>query len=108
MPPTRHVQLKRKGGKVVNPYDVTVTRAVQRGGWDLPASPFANPFSVASCGGSNEVACAKFEQHLDSRPDLLAQLPKLRGLRLGCFCAESERFCHAKILARRADESVTK
>ena len=105
MPKTTVVQLKRKNGKVLWPYDLAVTRRVKRGGWDLPQSRWANPYTVKQCG-SNKAACEKFEQHLDESPELLAELPELQGLVLACFCAEDEPYCHAKILARRADKTV--
>lgn len=43
-----------------------------------------------------------YEEYLDSRPDLLADLPKLRGRDLICWCAP--RACHADILLRRANQ----
>lgn len=42
-----------------------------------------------------------YEQYLDSRPDLLRDLPELQGHVLGCWCAPLP--CHGHVLARRAD-----
>ena len=40
----RVVRLCRRGGKVVQHCDCYIGRAVKRGGWNLDASMWANPF----------------------------------------------------------------
>lgn len=77
-------------------------RGVRRGGWDLPASPLANPFTIGPDGTRDEVI-AKYRAHLLSRPDLLALIPPLRGRRLGCWCAPKS--CHADVIAEFADKT---
>ena len=79
---------------------VYVGRAMHRGGWQLPASPLANPFRPGPHGSRDEVM-AKYREYLLGRPDLLALLPGLRGRRLGCWCAPLP--CHAEILAELAN-----
>ena len=79
---------------------VYVGRAMHRGGWQLPASPLANPFRPGPHGSRGEVM-AKYREYLLGRPDLLALLPGLRGRRLGCWCAPLP--CHAEILAELAN-----
>lgn len=44
---------------------------------------------------------AKYEVWILTRKDLLADLPALRGKRLGCHCKPLA--CHADTLARLAD-----
>jgi hypothetical protein len=79
---------------------VYVGRAMHRGGWHLDASPFANPFHPGRDGTRAEMV-EKYRAYLLGRPDLLAQLPALRGRRLGCWCAPEP--CHADVLAEFAD-----
>jgi len=79
---------------------VYVGRALRRGGWDLAASPLANPFRPGRDGSRSEVV-ARYREYLLSRPDLLALLPGLRGKRLGCWCAPEP--CHAEVIAELAD-----
>jgi hypothetical protein len=70
------------------------------GGWRLPPSDWANPFTVKECG-TNEAACARYEAWLlEERPDLVARLPELRGKTLGCWCKPAA--CHGDVLARLA------
>lgn len=58
-------------------------------------SIWGNPF-VLGKDGTREEVIAKYRAYILSRPDLLAQLPSLRGKRLGCFCAP--RSCHGDVL----------
>jgi hypothetical protein len=52
--------------------------------------------------GSREEAIEKYEAWIKTQPELLAQLPTLRGKTLGCYCKPLA--CHGDILARMADE----
>jgi hypothetical protein len=79
---------------------VYVGRAMHRGGWNLAASPLANPFRPGPDGSRAEVMAA-YREYLFARPDLLALVPALRGRRLGCWCLPLP--CHAEILAELAD-----
>ncbi|MFD3907872.1 DUF4326 domain-containing protein [Streptomyces californicus] len=81
---------------------VYVGRPMYRGGWHLAGHLLANPFVVGK-HGDPETCVAKYERWLDQHADLVArELPRLRGRRLGCWCAEGEP-CHARVLAERAD-----
>lgn len=82
---------------------VYVGRAMFRGGWQLAASPLANPFRPGPDDSRAEVV-AQYRAYLLGRPDLLALLPALRGQRLGCWCAP--RPCHAMVIAELADASA--
>lgn len=79
---------------------VYVGRAMHRGGWHLPASPFASPFRPGVDGTRSEVL-EKYRTWLLDQPSLLARLPELRGKRLGCWCVPLP--CHAQVLAELAD-----
>lgn len=75
-------------------YDVMVDRTTFWG----------NPFHVGPDGTRREVI-AKYRAMVLSRPDMVARLPELRGLVLGCWCKPKP--CHADVLAELADlESV--
>ncbi len=82
---------------------IYVGRAMHRGGWQLAASPLANPFRPGPDGSRAEIL-AKYRTYLMGRPDLLALLPELRGRRLGCWCAPEP--CHAEVLAELAVSSL--
>jgi hypothetical protein len=82
---------------------VYVGRPLRRGGWDLPASPLANPFRPGLDGSRDEVV-ARYREYLLGRADLLALLPELRGHRLGCWCVPLR--CHAEVIAELADASA--
>ena len=98
---TSVVRIRRKGGRVVQDCDVYIGRRMTMGGWNLPASPWANPFTARECG-SRAGAARRYEEWLkNERPDLLARLPELRGKRLGCWCKPDA--CHGDVLARLAD-----
>lgn len=79
---------------------IYVGRAMHRGGWHLDGSPFASPFRPGADGNREEVI-GKYREWLTGRPDLLVQLPTLKGRRLGCWCAPL--LCHADVLAEMAD-----
>ena len=76
------------------PYDVYIGRG----------SVWGNPFVIGKDGDRDEVI-SKYEQHLRSRPDLMARLPELCGKTLACFCAPKP--CHGHVLARLADGQQT-
>ncbi|MFI1827346.1 DUF4326 domain-containing protein [Streptomyces sp. NPDC020412] len=77
-----------------------VGRAMHRGGWHLAGSPLSCPWHPGRDGTRAEVM-ARYRDYLLSRPDLLAQLPALRGHRLGCWCVPEK--CHAEVIAELAD-----
>jgi hypothetical protein len=79
-------------------YDVYIGRAVPRSG--LKASVWGNPFVIGKDGTRSEVM-EKFRAWLQSKPELLKQLPELKGRVLGCWCAPEA--CHGDILAELAN-----
>lgn len=71
-------------------------------------SKWGNPIPVPS-KGYDRVAdplriLERFEEHVRSRPDLMAALPELAGKVLGCWCAPQR--CHGDVLVRMADEAA--
>jgi hypothetical protein len=85
--------------KVINiksgePYDVYIRRRVKRGRYNPEESPWHNPFKVSKDASYEEIArgaCEKFERYLrEERPDLIAQLPDVRGKTLACWCKHTK------------------
>jgi hypothetical protein len=93
IPPTV-VRLKRSKGQVVQDADVTITRRFTMGGWNLPQSFWANPYSVKEYG--RDEALRLYREHVLKLPNLDVELAKLSGKRLGCFCKPEP--CHGDIL----------
>ena len=73
---------------------------VRAGGWDLPAHPLHNPYTLSRYG-TPEAAVAAYIRHFLDRPDLLDQAAVLRGKTLACWCAPE--LCHAHVIAWWAD-----
>lgn len=76
----------------------------------LEGHPLRNPHTVDSpcrargCRGAlhtREEAVAAYGRRLLAHPDLLAQVPPLRGRVLACWCAP--KLCHGHILAAPAE-----
>lgn len=65
-------------------------------------SRWGNPFVIGR-DGDRATVITKYEQYLQTRADLLAQLPNLRGKRLACYCQLDED-CHGDVLARLAND----
>ncbi|MEU5610523.1 DUF4326 domain-containing protein [Streptomyces sparsogenes] len=105
--PTTVVCLKGRRGDPDIADVVYVGRPMYRGGWTLHGHPLANPFKVGRDGDAAEVV-EKYRAWVDKHPQLLArELPKLRGRRLGCWCAEGQP-CHARVLAELADQEAAR
>lgn len=81
--------------KVVNckksVYDVYVGRP----------SIWGNPYIIGPDGTREEVI-QKYRLYIQTRPDLLSQIPTLRGKVLGCHCAPKP--CHGDVLAHLAND----
>lgn len=92
---TRVVRLKRRGGEIVQGCDVYIGRECSLGGWRLPRSKWANPFTIHR-EGSAAAAIAKYRQYITKNGDLLRDLEELRGKTLGCWCHPGP--CHGDVL----------
>ena len=99
---TRVVHLKRRHGFVVQNCDIYIGRQIQRGGWSLSQSDWANPFTIKQCGSAQE-AILLYEKYIrNERPDLLQRIPDLYGKTLGCWCKPGP--CHGDILVKLFEE----
>lgn len=85
-------------------FDLYIGRACPRRG--LKGSKWANPFAKTSGEPIGDVL-AKYEKHLRSRPDLMAALSELEGLRLACWCVDEpidyvrdNPVCHGEIILK--------
>ena len=106
--PTRVVRLRRKGGQIVQDCDVYIGRRLCMGGWNLPQSEWANPFTVKECGGDASVAVAKYRMYILEQPDLLEKVHTLRGKTLGCWCKNRpDDPCHGDVLVELAESENT-
>lgn len=108
--PTRVVKLRRRrGGEVVQGCDVYIGRRMTMGGWNLPHSDWANPFTIKQCGGSAAEAVRRYDEWI-RRGDgqrLLARIDagELSGKVLGCWCKKrASDPCHGDVLVRLVDE----
>ena len=88
---THIVNVKRE------PFDLYIGRVLP----GYPQSIWANPFRIGRDGTRSEVL-VRYRAYLAGRPELLAQLDQLRGLRLGCWCKPSA--CHGDILIELLSE----
>jgi len=61
---------------------------------------WGNPFLIGRDGSRADVI-TKYEDWLAEQPDLLAQLDRLRGRHLVCWCAPQP--CHGDVLLRLAN-----
>lgn len=92
-------------GRVVHckrePYDVYIGRP----------SKWGNPFShrdgtlARFKAGTLDEAIRRYEEWVQSQPDLVAALPELRDKTLGCWCAPGP--CHGDVLVRLANGATT-
>lgn len=79
------VKIKRSKGQIVQGCDVYIGRQCNMGGWRLPKSKWANPFTIKSCG-SAEQAVEKYRQYVKNNKELMSSLHELAGKTLGCWC----------------------
>lgn len=66
-------------------------------------SLFGNPFIIGKDGTRNEVI-EKYRKWIIQQPLLMQEIEKLKGKRLGCYCAPLK--CHGDILAELANNLI--
>lgn len=83
-----------------------VGRRMTMGGWRLPQSVWANPFSVKKSGGATCAVTGYWMWLLADEQTPLREriVPELRGKTLLCWCKTGP--CHAVLLATWADTGV--
>lgn len=69
---------------------VYIGRRMTLGGWNLPQSPFANPFKTGKDGTSEEV-CDKYRKYIAGK-----DISELKGKILACWCSPNS--CHGDVL----------
>ena len=77
---TRVVHTKRYRGDVIQDCDVYIGRENRLGGWNLPQSKWANPFTNKEYK-DKEHRLQLYRQHILSTPELLGSLQELKGKR---------------------------
>lgn len=65
-------------------------------------SEWCNPYRMAVSGMTRDQAVDAYILWIARRPDLLERLHELKGKKLCCWCAPSQR-CHAAVLAALAE-----
>lgn len=80
-------------------YDVLIDRSTQ---WGNPYTHIKDRQTKAIYVVSTRAeSIQRYEEWLRAQPDLMAELPKLKGKVLGCWCAPQA--CHGDVLARLAN-----
>lgn len=99
--PATVVHLKIKDGVIVQGCSTYIGRRIHMGGWNLPDSIWGNPFKLTEETDRSAVLAA-YENYIRSSPQLLAQLPTLKGHTLGCWCKPLS--CHGDVLVKLMKE----
>jgi uncharacterized protein DUF4326 len=91
-----HIPTARKNGEPYEePHVAYIGRRWTMGGYNLPASPWRNPYTVKRYG--RERAVALYREYILNSEELLSRLDELEGRTLGCWCKPDER-CHGDVL----------
>lgn len=102
---TKVVRLKRENGRITQNCDLYIGRRWKMGGWDLPQSKWANPFTIKKSGSADK-AISSYREYLLSRKDLMNSLHELEGKTLGCWCKPAP--CHGDVLVELVKQFQTK
>jgi len=65
MPSPKLVRIRRNKSKIIQDCDIYIGREVYRGGWNLPRSKWANPFTIKQSGSVGK-ACLLYYYYLRS------------------------------------------
>ena len=79
---TRVVHMERYKGDVIQDCDVYIGRENRLGGWNLPESKWANPFTKQEYKEKG-TRLRLYREHILSTPELLESLHELKGKRYG-------------------------
>lgn len=90
------------GTIVVNRRDEKEDVYIGRGSvWGNPFSHLSSSYPGVIMVASRAEAIRRYSEWIRTQPKLLAQLPKLRGKKLGCYC--KPRACHGDVLVALVD-----
>lgn len=92
---TRVVRLRRFKGRIVQDCTLYIGRGLNRGGWDLTHSKWANPFAISTTQ-DREIVLQKYRNYILSHPEKMDELDELLGQTLGCWCKPEG--CHGDVL----------
>ncbi len=95
---TTVVRIKRVRGEIVQACDIYIGRAVTRGGWNLKASKWHNPYTKHNSKDPLEA----YRTFVLSNTYLMSCLHELKGKRLGCWCKPAA--CHGDVLVELVQE----
>ena len=90
------INLRGRNPKVIHPGEIYCGRVISRGGWNLPASKWANPFKTGKDAATPEECLTLYMAYIMSTPELYGALPELKGLILCCWCKPN--LCHCDVL----------
>jgi hypothetical protein len=96
---TTVINLKGRKPQTIKDGEVYIGRACFMGGWALPASKWANPYTLKM--GSRDDILEKYEDYILKSP-LLKEIEELRGKTLCCWCAPQP--CHGNVLIKLLDQ----
>jgi hypothetical protein len=64
-------------------------------------SKWGNPYRIGK-DGTREQVIEKYEDYIRKKPEMMADLPKLVGENLGCYCYPKK--CHGDVLVKLIKE----
>jgi ADP-ribosylglycohydrolase len=105
------VRLRIKGGVIVQDADFKCVRRLTQGGWNLPTSPYANPFVSKSYATGSAISDSMmavrdfFTYWFDPKQEQLRHQAhqELPGKTLGCFCRDKKDDPNASIIPCHCD-----
>jgi hypothetical protein len=93
--PTTVVHFKK------SPYDIYIGRGSI---WGNPFTHLTTETKAQFVVSTREEAIEKYREWLMGQPELLKQIPNLRGKVLGCWCVPKR--CHGDVLAELANSMM--
>lgn len=78
---TQVVRIRRHKGEIVQDCDVYIGREQYQGGWKLPRSEWANPYSFSNYGNDRSEVVQMYKEYIMKKPKLLSKLHELKGKR---------------------------